>query len=177
MFYRKSIALFGILLPIIGALVVVGGATIIKGKVTDSFANKQLHFSSHEKNRINALEIEARISRKRQYIDQWKVQLSEETKSAVSANLRKIQEKLPAKEFQPTAFEPLNTPGGFGSVSAQRSAQIRLGFRGTYRTVQRAFLALETQMPQLQLQELKIDLSTNQSAHLNFDVTYTAWEN
>ncbi|OYV06243.1 MAG: hypothetical protein CFE26_07330, partial [Verrucomicrobiales bacterium VVV1] len=89
----------------------------------------------------------------------------------------KIQEKLPAKEFQPTAFEPLNTPGGFGSVSAQRSAQIRLGFRGTYRTVQRAFLALETQMPQLQLQELKIDLSTNQSAHLNFDVTYTAWEN
>lgn len=177
MLYRQSIALFGILLPAILAVIVVGGVFMLKGSVTASFADKQMHYKTFESNRLNALGIEARVNRKKQFIDQWKTQLSEETKSAVSANLRKIQESLPNKEFQSTAFDPINTPGGFGSVSAQRSAQIRLGFRGTYRTMQKAFLALETQMPQLQLQELRIDPSTNQSSLLNFDVTYTAWEN
>lgn len=181
MLYRQSIALFGILIPAIAAIVLVGGVYLVKNNVAASFADKQMHFKTFEANRINALGIEARVNRKRQYIDQWKTQLSEETKSAVSANLRKIQETLPNKEFQSTAFDPINTPGGFGSVCAQRSAQIRLGFRGTYRTMQRAFLALETQMPQLQLQELKIDPSNSNSQSpvslLNFDVTYTAWEN
>lgn len=177
MLYRQSIALFGILLPVIVAAVVVGGVFMLKNNITDSFASKQVHYKTFNENRLNALGIEAKVNRKQQFMEQWKTQLSEETKSAVSANLRKIQETLPNKEFQSTAFDPINTPGGFGSVSAQRSAQIRLGFRGTYRTMQRAFAALETQMPQLQLQELKIDPTTTQSNLLNFDVTYTAWEN
>ena len=53
-------------------------------------------------------------------------------------------------------------------------------FRGTFRTMQRAFLELESRMPQLQLQELRIDPSPNQQNQaplLNFQVNYTAWEN
>lgn len=177
MLYRQSIALFGILLPAVIAVVVVGGAFLLKGNITSSFAEKQTHYKTFEDNRLAALGIEAKVNRKTQYMDQWKSQLSDEPRSATSANLRKIQESLPNKEFLITNTDVVNTPGGFGSVSAQRSTQVRLGIRGTYRTVQRAFLALETQMPQLQLNELKIDPSTNQSAQLDFNVTYTAWEN
>jgi hypothetical protein len=95
----------------------------------------------------------------------------------VTTNIREITEHLPAKEIQQTAFEPTNTKGGFGAVSAQPSSQLRIAFRGTYRTMQRAFLELETRMPQLQLQEMRIDPSSNQSSLLNFQVSYTAWEN
>jgi hypothetical protein len=42
--------------------------------------------------------------------------------------------------------------------------------------MQRAFLKLETRMPQLQLQDIKIDPSTSQSSLMNFQVTYIAWE-
>jgi hypothetical protein len=52
-----------------------------------------------------------------------------------------------------------------------------LSFRGTYRSVQRAFLALETRMPQLQLQELRITPNVNQPSMHNVQVSYTAWEN
>ena len=84
---------------------------------------------------------------------------------------------LPTKEIQKTASERLPVKGGFGTISAQPSSQVRMAFRGTFRTMQRAFLELETRMPQLQLQELRIDPSTSQSSLLNFQVTYTAWEN
>ena len=63
-----------------------------------------------------------------------------------------------------------------GTATAQKSAQVRLAFRGTYRSVQRAFLELETLMPQLQLQELKIDTSQSSTSTMNFAVTYTSWE-
>ena len=42
--------------------------------------------------------------------------------------------------------------------------------------MQKAFIELETRMPQLQLQDLKIDPSSSSTSTLNFQVTYTAWE-
>jgi hypothetical protein len=177
MLYRQSIALFGILLPLIIACAVVGGVLVLKGNIADSFVGKQSNYSASDKNRINVLGIEAKVSRKKQFTDQWKTQLSKETKSTVNDNLSEIQKALPSKEFQPTAFDPIGTPGGIGSISAQRSSQIRLGFRGTFRTMQRAFLTLESQMPQLQLQDLTIEPSSTQTALDNFDVNYTSWEN
>lgn len=178
MFYRQSIALFGIVLPLILAIAVVGGAFYLKSTMDESFATKQKAYKVYDQTRIGALGVETQVRNRRVYVDQWKAQLSEETKSALSSNLRKIQETLPGKEFQTTVTETLNTRAGFASASAQKSSQIHLGFRGTFRTVQRAFLELETRMPQLQLQEFKMDPNTTGPVSLlNFDVTYTAWEN
>ncbi|MGC4017630.1 MAG: hypothetical protein QM755_24405 [Luteolibacter sp.] len=177
MFYRQSITLFGIVLPLLVAGIVVGVAFYIASDMKADFAQKEKKYAMSEKSRIEAIGTETTLGRKRQFTEQWKAKLGEETKSAISANLRKIQETLPSKEFQSTAFEPMNGRGGFGSVSSQKSSQLRLGLRGTFRTVQRAFLELETRMPQLQLNELKMDPSSNQTSLLNFEVTYTAWEN
>ncbi len=126
---------------------------------------------------MGALEIEAQLSRQRESSEQWQELVGQETFSLVTTNLRAIGEDLPPKEFQQTAFERLGQSGGIGNVSAQKSAGLKFNFRGTYRTVQRAFLELETQMPNLQLQELRIDPSSNTgSSLLNFQVIYTAWE-
>jgi len=174
--YRQTIILFGIILPVIGAAALVGIGFALKSKMADSFDNKQKNYKTYEQGRLAGLEIEAQVTRQRQHIDRWNTQLAQETASAVTTNLREISEHLPPKEIQQTAFERPSGNGGFGSISAQRSSQIRIAFRGTFRTMQRAFLELETRMPQLQLQELRIDQSSSQSTLLNFQVTYTAWE-
>lgn len=175
--YRQPIILFGAVLPIIATAVLIGICSMLKSKMVTSSEIKQKSYKAYELGRIAGLEIEAQVGRQRQHIERWKTQLSQETASAATTNLREISEHLPTKEIQQTAFERPSANGGFGTISAQNSSQIRIAFRGTYRTMQRAFLELETRMPQLQLQDLKIDPSTNQSALLNFQVTYTAWEN
>ncbi len=175
--YRQTIIIFGIVLPVLAAALVVSGALMLKSRMVASFDNKQKNYKIYEQGRLAGLEIEAQVTRQRQHIDRWNEQLSQETASAVATNLRDISEHLPSKEIQQTAFERPGASGGFGSVAAQRSSQIRIAFRGTFRTLQRAFLELETRMPQLQLQELKMDPSSTQSSLLNFQVTYTAWEN
>lgn len=174
--YRQAIILFGIVVPIILAAVVVGVGIMMKGKMEVSFESKQSAYKAYEMGRRAALEIESEVILQRPHLDRWSQQLAEETASTVTTNLREITSTLPPKEIQLSAFDPSGS-GGFGSVSAQKSSQVRIALRGTYRTMQRAFLELETRMPQLQLQDLKMSPNAAQSSLLNFEVSYTAWEN
>ena len=173
--YRQAIALFGFALPIILCLVVFGGAVLTKSKIQTSFEAKRSQFKGFRQNTLQALALEAEINNKREHFAQWESLLARETASSVTSTLRKIEDSLPSKEFQLTEQETPTARGGFAAASAQQSAQVRLGFRATYRSMQRALLELETRMPQLQLQELRMDPSSSSNS-LNFRITYTAWE-
>jgi hypothetical protein len=175
--YRQPILLFGAVLPVIATAALIGIFSMLKSKMVASSEIKEKSLKASEVGRRAGLTIEAEVGRQRQHLNRWKTQLSAETASAVTTHLREISEHLPTKEIQQTSFERPSGSGGLGAISAQSSSQVRIAFRGTFRTMQRAFLELETRMPQLQLQDLKIDPSNTQSSLLNFQVTYTAWEN
>lgn len=176
--YRQSIIIFGIVLPAVLAGAIIGGGFMVKSNMAESFENKRKTYNTSEQGRRSGLEIEAKVKLQRDHLNRWNEQLSQETASAAATHLRKIYEHLPSKEIQQTGFErPTGATSGFGSVAAQKSSQLRISFRGTYRTVQRMFLELETRMPRLQLLELQITPNPNQSSLLNFQVTYAAWEN
>lgn len=173
--YRQTIILFGIVLPLIVTAVVVGACFMLQSNMAASFATKQANYKVSETGRRAAQAVETQVTSQRPHLERWTTLLSQETASTATTTLRDIAGHLPAKEIYQTAFEPVAS-SGLGTLSAQKSSQLRIAFRGTYRTLQRAFLELETRMPQLQLQELKIDPSSTQSS-LNLQVTYTAWEN
>lgn len=177
--YRQSIALFGIVLPSLTIALVLAIAWSLRSHMFASFEKKQSLFQTYQTNYSKAMEVETNIARQRPHVQRWTQITSEEAASSVNNHLRSISEKMPAKEFQKTAFERTAGKGGLGANAAQSSSQLRIIFRGTYRTMQRAFLELETRMPQLQLQEMRIEPNQNQqnpSPLLNFQVTYTAWE-
>lgn len=176
MFYRQSIVLFGFVLPFVVCAAIVGGGVAMKARAAASFQQKQSLYKTAETNRIGALGIEAQVSKKRPHVERWISQIEKETANAITSHLKEIGDLLPAKEFQQTAFERPTGSTGFGSASAQNSSQVKLAFRGTFRSMQKAFIELETRMPQLQLQDLKIDPSSSSTSTLNFQVTYTAWE-
>lgn len=178
--YRASILLFGLALPAAVILLLFGGCFLLRSKMNESLERNTLLFRAYEANRFKAIEIESRVANQRPHLDYWTKLLSEESSSAVNNHLRLLGETLPSKEYQKGGFERTSGSGGLGVASAQRSSQIRLAFRGTFRTMQQAFLDLESRLPQLQLQELRITPnpnSQNPTPLLNFQVTYTAWEN
>ncbi len=173
--YRQAIILFGFVVPIVIAAAVIGTAITVKNGIAESFNEKCQHFEGFKKNKLDALTLEAELSKKREHIAHWEELVGKETASAVSSNLRDIEEKLPSKEFQLTGQQFPTSRTGFASVSGQDSAQVQLVFRATFRSMQRALLELETSMPQLQLQDFRMDPSSNSNS-LNFDVNYTAWQ-
>ena len=174
--YKQSIILFGIALPLLGLGVLIGALHFLKSEMTESFTVKTAQYKVFAQSRNAAVETESKISKRRPHLARWKEELSSETISAVRTHLKTISGIIPSKEFQETDSARLDSRTGFSSATTQKSSMIRLGFRGTYRSVQQGLLELEARMPQLQLQELKITPSA-QSSLLNFQVTYTAWEN
>jgi len=176
-FYRQTIILFGLIIPTVLAGGIFAACFVIKGKVSASLEAKAGEYRQFEQSRRATKELEATVSLERESLERWNRQISEETSSRITANLRAISEKIPENEFTQTSFERPTSASGFGQASSQKSSQIRLSFRGTYRSMQRAFLELETRMPQLQLQELRITPNTNQPSMHNVNVSYTAWEN
>jgi hypothetical protein len=176
-FYRQSILIFGLILPLAVALALVVASYLFKSSIEDSYRNNIAGYKTSDGVRLASLAIEGKVIRQRPDMERWNVLLNQETASTVTNQLRAVVNELPPKELQQTAYMPSAVKAGFGILSAQKSSQLQITFRGTFHTMQRAFLELETRLPQLQLQDLKIDPNTNQSSLLNFQVTYTAWEN
>jgi len=172
-FYRQSIIVFGAVIPAVMALAVVALGYFMKNKMTDSFDIKKLNYQAHHQARSEAAKVEQKVVVLRPHLERWDAQLAKEIASEMGTSLTEIMSKLPDKEIQQTAFNPSSKPGEFGG--AQPSSQISIGLRGTFRTLQKAFLELESKMPQLQLEDISIEPVGTSSYLLNLQLTYTAW--
>ncbi|MBB5352359.1 hypothetical protein HNR46_002604 [Haloferula luteola] len=172
--YKNAITVFGFIVPALIVAVVLTVGFVARGHVQTSLQNKSKHFKGFNRNQQQVDQLEKQLSQKREASEYWNELLGRETASTITSHLRDISSKLPSKEFQITSQSTPQNRSGFGSASAQSSSQVNLGFRANFRSMQKAFLELETRMPQLQLQDLKISPS-NQGGNLNIDASYTAW--
>lgn len=174
--YRQSILLFGFALPLLLVGLVIAAFAYTRGNVVASYENKCKHFTSYERERMNCIGLESQIVRKRPYVERWATLFQTESASALTSQLKLVSAGIPSKQFQPTSFNRPNNNGNFGAASQQPSSPVQLTFRATFRAMQQVLLGLETRMPQLQLDELRIDRQGNANT-LNFQVNYTIWEN
>jgi hypothetical protein len=173
--YRQSILIFGLILPLTIAIVALVASYFFKSKLEDSFRSNIASYKSTDDVRIASLTIESKIIYQRPNMERWNTSLSQEAGNTVRTKLDAIISELPVSEIQLASFSSSPAKAGFGS--AQKSSQVQFVLRGTFHTVQRALLKLETQLPQLQLQDLVIDPKAISSSLLAFTITYNAWEN
>ena len=111
-FYKQSIIFFGVIIPILAAVAVVGLGYFMKNKMTASYEMKKENYQSHHKARSTAEKLEEKVIVIRPHLERWDEQLNKETSSEVVSNLREIIATLPEKEIQQTAFDPSNNSGG-----------------------------------------------------------------
>ena len=175
--YKKPIILVGIVVPTVIAILIVVACFQAKIKVATSYETKVQEYKNYQISRMKALEIETQIARQRKAYEQWLKVLEQDPVTLLNANMKILAGKLPSKEFQQPLPERMTNKIGFGTVSAQNSEALRFNLKGTFRTTQKALIELETRMPNLQLQELRIDPNNaGSSSIINIQLTYTAWE-
>lgn len=175
-YYRESVVGFGIILPLVIAAILLGGSYYYLGEAKSFLQRNQVKFRAYEATQNSLRQLEEQIGKKKDNLAHWESLLGAETSVAVNTNLREIEESVPPEEFIRTSLEPSRTSSGFASASQQASQQVHLATRGTLSATQKAMLRLETELPQMQLQELKIDPSSTSYSALNFQFAYTVWE-
>lgn len=173
--YRQSIALFGIVLPLLAFAALAGILLFAKGKVGATHESRAKMHRNHLAATQNAESLHREIDGRRDDIERWNHRLGEEVATVLTPELRALEDQLPAKEFQ-RGFEERELDGGlFSSVAAQSSDQLKLSFRGTFRTVQQAFLQLESRLPRLQLESLEVQPASAPNT-LEFSAAFSSWK-
>ncbi|MDX1679220.1 MAG: hypothetical protein R3242_00695 [Akkermansiaceae bacterium] len=175
-FYRQSIILFGAVFPALLAVAVVAGGYLVKSKMEASYEKKAEAFKKQDQARRAADAIEQDIREDKAHLDRWMKKLSGETRATMTSIYSELVEELPEKEFARTAFEPLNNETGLGAASAQPASTIRMQYRGTFRSLQKAMLEYEARMPQLVLQDMSITPLKTSSYQVVMQLSFTAWE-
>jgi hypothetical protein len=140
-----------------------------------TYAQRKDGYSKYQQNQLIREGLEQVVKAQEPTMNKWMGLFETPTASKVNAILGEVQKKFPGEEFQQTSFRRTNGMSGIGGASAQSSVQLELKFRGTFRGLQNAFLELETRMPQLQLDSMKIKQESGRNV-LSADLVYTAWQ-
>ncbi len=174
-YFKKPILIFGVVVPIFLIVVLLGVGIHLRGRLEESFKNRKEHYVEYRKVQERREALEKQIRAQEPHMQRWMKLFDKATASNVNAYLSDIQKKFDGQEFQQTAFRRTSSAGAIGGASQQSSTHIQLAFRGTYRALQNAFLELETRMPHLQLDSLRLTMHPNKKV-LIADVNYTAWQ-
>lgn len=175
-YYKQPVVILGVALPLLGLVLILAVSAGYRSKL-----EKTYEFRKGEHVKLQTLtkqreRLEEQIGRQQPYMSRWMSLFDKPADSAITSLLNDVQTQYASTELDLTSFNRSSASGGIGGASKQSAVQLKLAFRGTYRGLQNAFLEVETRMPHLQLDLLKLKKESNQNM-LNADLTYTAWQN
>lgn len=176
-YYKQPVFVFGLAAPIFLILVLLGIGFHFRGKLEKTFSQRKAEYGQYKKIQAQRESLEKRLRTQEPHMNRWMSLYEKATESSVAGFLSEVQKKYEDKEFSRKNFQRTSKAGGIGGASAQPSIQIQMSFGGTYRALQNVLLELETRMPYLQLDNLKLNVSSENNNVLHADVIYTAWQN
>lgn len=174
-FYKQPVVVFGLVVPLLVLAVLFAVGLRYKGKLEEAYTQRKDGYSKYKETQRVREGLEQTVRKQQPIMKNWMALFETPTATKVNGILGEVQKRFPGEEFQQTSFRRTNSTGGIGGASAQSSVQLELKFRGTYRGLQNAFLELETQMPHLQLDSMRIKQEANRKV-LAAELLYTAWQ-
>tara|TARA_B100000029_G_scaffold415490_1_gene419306 strand:- start:23 stop:559 length:537 start_codon:yes stop_codon:yes gene_type:complete len=173
--YKESVIVFGLVVPVLVVVVGLGMGIHFRGKLESTYEARRNHHRTYKTVEKERGALEEKIQSQAPHMHRWMSLFEQPAASSVNTFFREFQKEFDSTHFQQTAFRPTSTAGGIGGASKQPSIQLNFAFRGTFRALQTAFLELETRMPQLQVDSIKLSRASNQNV-LNANVVYTTWQ-
>lgn len=173
-YYKQPVIIFGLALPLLGLVLLLSIGLHYRSKFENGYEVRKGQYVAFQKVAKQREALEARVGGQGRLMKRWMNLLEETPDSSVNAVFSDLQKRYSSSELQQTSTRSSPASGGIGGASKQPATQLQMGFRGTYRGLQNAFLEMETRMPQLQLETFKLRKETGRNL-LNAEVTYTAW--
>ena len=173
--YKDSVIVFGLVAPVLLVSLALGLGIHFRGKLEKTYEARKEHYRTYKMVETERKALERKVQNQSPHMSRWMMLFDKPAATKVNTFFRQFEKEFDSTQFQCTAFHPKTTPGAIGGVSDQASAQLHFSFRGTFRALQTAVLELETRMPQLQLDSIKLSSGDNRNV-LNATVVYTAWQ-
>lgn len=173
-YYKKSVAVFGLLLPLLAVGLLAGGALFGLSSVNKKYNAKQKEYKKAQIAEKKTAQLQGMVAKNGNYLKDWQKILSTETRGTFVEHWKVAERKFSGKEFTRAPHNWLNYSEGLGKGINQPASQVEMNFSATYRAMQLALMEIESKLPQLQLDSLTMTPDTG-SGKLNFKTKFTVW--
>lgn len=173
-YYKQSVVAFGIVIPLILILVVIGVAFYFSSSIGSEYKKKKMAYDKERQAMQHTMALQGKVQSTADYVKEWDNLLATETRGTFLEHWKRAEEKFSGKELTKTSHNWTNYSGGLGKGVGQPASQVNMSFSATYRAMQMAMLEMETKLPQMQLDSLTIKPDRNGET-VNFNTTFTVW--
>ena len=173
--FKQPVFVFGVFAPLLLVVVLLVAGMHFRGRLEETYKERQKHHGQYKMVQAEREGLEREISSQKPHMTRWMALYDKPTTSRINSFLTSFQKRFDSREFKQKAFNRTSSAGVIGGGSRQASIHVQLAFRGTYRALQTAFLELETRMPNLQLDGIRLTANQDHQV-LEADVNYTAWQ-
>lgn len=178
--YTQPILLFGIILPGIVALVLLGVVLSGRGKMSMKKETKDELFENFKQasEALASVESELKVEGRMDQMEYWDAQLKKEFVQSLTQNLNEIGEQFTEDQLIRTELSRPTSRSPLAASTENPHSRFKISFEGGFGPMQVALAELEMRMPQIVLENLDIrPVQGTQSggAKLRFDATYLAW--
>lgn len=178
--YTRPILRYGLIMPAIFNLVLLGGVIASVSKLSTMRAEKAELYHEQTQRLAAMKKLEAELAPKRKTFLDQKVLLKGDPGQLFTRVLDTLLPKYTGIELERSGLVfPLDR-GALGRQVKTDVARVKSSFQGGIGPMQEALLQVESLLPQAVLEELKItrkaDLLLNQREFLVMEMTHTCWK-
>lgn len=180
--HRKAIAIFSIAIPSILIIGLLVGILYGRGKLHQSYAEKESDFRSYQQAKTKVAELEAHLDldNRREKVAYWNEKLDRDFIQTLSSTVNRILGKYDDAILRQTEMSKATTAAAIGSKTEHPHTLVQMSFEGGFKPMQLLLAELESEMPNLVLEKLSIQAmparTEGETDKLKFTVIYMGWE-
>lgn len=172
--FKKSVAVFGLAIPMMVVALCVIALLVGKSKVNKSYQAKSQSYQKSQLVNQKMTMLKEKVAQESKVLDSWEVMLAAESRRSFTQHWKQVGQAFKSKEFQLELPSWKNKSSGLGSQVSQPASQVSMTFDATFRAMQIALMEMETRLPQMQLDSIQLK-SGSDGETLNFKTQFTVW--
>ncbi|GAA5497181.1 hypothetical protein Rhal01_03371 [Rubritalea halochordaticola] len=171
--YSGSVILFGLVAPLIVALIALLVISSIKSSLLGDFKKNKLAYQQEQAIQQQITALKNQTAPQLTQFNQWQDLVSDDVYQKISSGIREQASMSPTQTMMITSESRSQAAKNIENILKRNIVGIDIALNGTYKEIQSASLSLETASPNLFLHSFK--LTPGRGKLLDLNLTYLAW--
>ncbi len=173
-YYKKSVALFGMGIPLLLMAVIGGVALSMSSSVGADYKKKKKAYDMAQKTLRETMQLQGKVNENAGFLKAWDHLMATETRGSFLEHWKTAEKKFSGKELTKSSHNWINYSEGIGRGVSQPASQVNMSFTATFRAMQLSLMEMESKLPNMQLDSIKMT-ADNSGKAIKFNTTFTVW--
>ena len=173
-YYKQSVAVFGVGVPMLLMMVVAGVSLYKTSSVSSEHLVKKREYDKSQVAMRHSMELLGKVNKNKKLLSEWDRIMRTETRGTFLEHWKDAEKKFSGKELTKSSHNWVNYSEGLGKTVSQPASQVNMTFLATYRAMQTALMEIESTLPQMQLDSLTMTPASSGKG-IDFKTTFTVW--